>query len=110
MPDDPFAPLDGTIADICRLRGESRSTVRRKIRSGAYESYIAPGGKVRRVILASVYAERQRAIDAKLVMPKGPTRGRPRIHADRTLTAAERKARWKERHKRPPAPAHPPAE
>jgi hypothetical protein len=77
-PIDEFAPLDATVAQVMRLRSESRSTVRRKIASGEYQSYLTPGGRVRRVILASVYADRERAIasDTPRPMPAGP--GRPK--------------------------------
>ena len=74
-PIDEFAPLDATVAQVMRLRSESRSTVLRKIASGEYESYLIPGGSV---ILASVYADRERAIaaDERRPMQAGP--GRPK--------------------------------
>jgi hypothetical protein len=77
-PIDEFAPLDATVAQVMRLRGESRSTVRRKLAAGTYESYLPPGGRVRRIVLASVYADRERAIaaDERRSMPAGP--GRPK--------------------------------
>jgi excisionase family DNA binding protein len=78
MPEDPFAPIDANVEQVCRLLGVSRSFVRRKIASGEYQSYLTPGGRVRRVILASVYADRERAIaaDERRSMPAGP--GRPK--------------------------------
>jgi excisionase family DNA binding protein len=80
MPEDPFAPIDATVEQVCRLLGVSRSLVRRKLAAGNYESYLPPGGRVRRIILASVYADRERAIaaDERRPMPAGP--GRPKQH------------------------------
>ena len=82
MSEDPFVPIDARVEDVCRLLGVSRSSVRRKIASGEYQSYLSgPGGRVRRVILASVYADRERAIaaDERRPMPAGP--GRPKQQA-----------------------------
>lgn len=72
---DAFAPLDASIAEVARLRGESRMTVLRKIKSGRYESYLS-GGK-RKVLLSSVLADRAAEIAANAVeaIPPGPGRG-----------------------------------
>ena len=52
-----IAPLDLSVAEVARLRSESRSTVLRQMRSGRYRSYLS-GGK-RKIIAASVYADRE---------------------------------------------------
>jgi hypothetical protein len=57
-----FAPVDATIDEVASFRKESRWTVFRKIREGVYESY--RDGRVRKVIWASVLADRERAIAA----------------------------------------------
>lgn len=62
MTPDPFTPLDATVAEVQRLRDESRSTVLRKIKRGHYQSYLS-GGR-RKVVLASVLADRAREMQA----------------------------------------------
>ena len=51
-------PLDLTISEVQRLRGEGRSTVKKKIRDGRYKSYLS--GRRRKVVVASVLADRDR--------------------------------------------------
>jgi hypothetical protein len=66
-----IAPLDLSVAQVAELRGESRSTVLRKVKSGLYRSYLS-GGK-RKIIAKSVYADRE------LEMKTGkPVRPQPR--------------------------------
>jgi hypothetical protein len=77
-----IAPLDLSVAQVAELRSESRSTVLRKLKTGRYRSYLS-GGK-RKIIAASVYADRE--LEMKAGKPVRPqpipvTRpGRPRKH------------------------------
>ena len=59
LPPD-FDPVDATILEVASWRRESRWTVHRKIREGVYQSY--RDGKIRKVIFASVKADRERSI------------------------------------------------
>jgi hypothetical protein len=52
-----IAPLDLSVAQVAKIRSESRSTVLRKLRSGRYRSYLS-GGK-RKIVAASVFADRE---------------------------------------------------
>jgi hypothetical protein len=83
-----FAPLDASISDVQRLRGESRSTVLRKIEKGVYQSYLSGG--MRKIVLASVYADRDAEIAAnrkKLIPPNAKREARrPRKQAAAELT------------------------
>jgi hypothetical protein len=74
-----IAPLDLSVAQVMELRGESRSTVRRKMKIGSYRSYLS-GGR-RKVIAASVFADRELEMKTgQPVRPIGPGPGRPRKH------------------------------
>jgi hypothetical protein len=59
LPPD-FAPLDATVDEVASFRRESRWTVHRKLREGIYASYL--DGRVRKILFASVLADRERAI------------------------------------------------
>jgi hypothetical protein len=72
MTPDPFTPLDGTVAEIQRLRDESRSTVLRKIKRGVYQSYLS-GGR-RKIVLASVMEDRAREMEASEPKRQPPIR------------------------------------
>jgi hypothetical protein len=69
-----FDPLDCTIDECAAYRRESRWTVHKKIREGVYESYL--DGRIRKIIFASVKADRERAVSAALTGKRPP--GRPR--------------------------------
>ena len=75
LPPD-FDPVDATVDEVASWRRESRWTVHLKVRTGAYASYRDNGR--RKIIFASVKADRERAI----AQSKNPTAkrrpGRPR--------------------------------
>ena len=52
-----IASLDYSVAQVMKLRNESRSTVLRKVKSQRYRSYLS-GGK-RKIVAASVHADRE---------------------------------------------------
>jgi hypothetical protein len=89
-----FDPLDATIDEVASYRRESRWTVHLKIRTGVYESYL--DGRIRKIIFASVKADRERSIAAgrkhpepvEPVVKKRPV-GRPRKPKPETSVAAE---------------------
>ena len=72
LPPD-FDPIDATIDEVASWRRESRWTVHKKIREGRYETYL--DGRIRKVIFASVKADRERAMSAALTGKRAP--GRP---------------------------------
>ena len=75
-----IAPLDLSVAQVEKIRSESRSTVLRKLRSGRYRSYLSFGK--RKIIAKSLFADRE--LEMKTGLPARPqpipaTRpGRPR--------------------------------
>jgi hypothetical protein len=71
VPKNHETPLDLSVLQIMQLRSESRSTVLRKIRDGRYRSYLS-GGK-RKVIAASVYADRELEMKTGLPVRPQPT-------------------------------------
>jgi hypothetical protein len=73
-----FNPLDATVEEVASFRRESIWTVFAKLRDGSYESYL--DGRVRKIIFASVLADRERAIAASRQPPETEKRrpGRPR--------------------------------
>jgi hypothetical protein len=73
LPPD-FDPIDATIDEVASWRRESRWTVHKKIREGAYQSY--RDGRIRKIVFASVKADRERAMSAALTGKRLP--GRPR--------------------------------
>ncbi len=73
LPPD-FDPVGATIEEVAAYRRESRRTVHLKIRQGVYESY--RDGRIRKIIFASVKADRERAMSAALTGKRPP--GRPR--------------------------------
>ena len=94
LPPD-FHPVDATVDEVASFRRESRWTVFAKIRSRAYDSYL--DGRIRKIVFASVLADRERAIAESNAPPDTGKRrpGRPRKpDAPPPLTAAERKARF----------------
>jgi hypothetical protein len=66
-----FHPLDATVDEVASFRKEGRWTVFRKIREGVYESYLE--NRVRKIVFASVLADRDRAIAAS----RGPAKRKP---------------------------------
>ena len=75
-----FDPVDATVDEVAAYRRESRWTAFRKIREDIYESYL--DGRVRKIIFASVKADRERAVAASR-NPTGKRKvGRPRNDAD----------------------------
>jgi hypothetical protein len=69
-----FEPLDCTIAEAMAYRRESRWNVHQKIKRGVYEAY--KDGRIRKIIFASVKADRERAMRAPPTDKRSP--GRPR--------------------------------
>jgi hypothetical protein len=78
LPPD-FAPLDATVDEVASFRKESRWTVHRKLRDGVYESYL--DGRIRKIIFASVVADRERAIAESNPHLHKRKPGRPRTAA-----------------------------
>jgi hypothetical protein len=70
-----FSPLDATVDEVASFRKEGRWTVFRKIREGVYESYL--DNRIRKIVFASVLADRDRALAASRPSPKRRP-GRPR--------------------------------
>jgi hypothetical protein len=70
-------PPDLTIDETAAYRRESRWTVHKKLREGVYQSY--KDGRLTKVILSSVIADRERAI-ARSANPTGKRKpgGQPR--------------------------------
>lgn len=85
LPPD-FDPVDATIAEVAAYRRQSRWTVHQKIREGAYQSY--KDGRIRKIIFASVKADRARSMSASVTGKRRP--GRPtKSGADHRAVAAE---------------------
>jgi hypothetical protein len=80
LPND-FEPLDCTVAEASAFRRESIWTTFRKIREGVYESYL--DGRVRKIVFASVKADRDRMLAESRNPPDTGKRrvGRPRKDA-----------------------------
>ena len=57
-----FCPGDATVEEVASFRRESIWTTFEKIRDGRYEAYL--DGRVRKVLFASVLADRDRALAA----------------------------------------------
>ena len=78
LPPD-FHPVDATIEEVASFRREGRWTVHMKIKDGRYQSYL--DGRIRKIIFASVLADRERTIaeagDKKKPAVKQPV-GRPK--------------------------------
>ena len=74
-----FAPIDCTPEEAASFRRESVRTTHAKIRDGRYESYHE--GRIRKIIFASVLADRERAIAESAKPPPTGKRkvGRPRL-------------------------------
>jgi hypothetical protein len=96
-PIDDFAlQLDATIEQTARAIGLTPITVRRRIVEGRYQSYL--DGRVRKVVVASVLADRAALIDSDNAGPTPPNAGKGRpLLGDKRLTPAERKRRWKDK-------------
>ena len=54
---DFASQLDATIAQVAQATASSVPTVRRKIKAGLYQSFLS--GRVRKVVVASVLADRE---------------------------------------------------
>jgi hypothetical protein len=67
LPPD-FCPIDATVDEVASFRREGRWTVFVKIRDGRYESY--RDGRIRKIIFASVLADRERTIAAGRKQPE----------------------------------------
>ena len=76
LPPD-FNPVDATREEVAAFRRESLTTVNAKCMDGRYESYLE--GRIRKIVFASVLADRDRAIEkSRQPLPlgkRGP--GRP---------------------------------
>jgi hypothetical protein len=79
-----FHPLDATVDEVASFRKEGRWTVFKKIREGLYESYL--DNRIRKIVFASVLADRDRAIAESQRPAKRPV-GRPK----KPQPAAERR-------------------
>ena len=55
-----FNPVDATVEEVASFRRESVWTTFEKIRDGRYDAYL--DGRVRKVVFASVLADRERAV------------------------------------------------
>ena len=77
-----FDPVDATVDEVASWRRESRWTVHKKIREGVYESYL--DGRIRKILFASVKADRERAMSVPLTDKRPP--GRPRKPAEAKVT------------------------
>ena len=80
-----FDPIDATVDEVASFRRESRWTVHNKIRDGVYESYL--DGRIRKIIFASVKADRERQMRAGLTSKRRV--GRPPKKAERQTEPAE---------------------
>jgi hypothetical protein len=72
LPPD-FDPVDATVDEVASYRHESRWTVHKKIREGVYQSYL--DGRIRKILFATVKADRERAMSVALTGKRRP--GRP---------------------------------
>ena len=93
LPPD-FHPVDATIEEVASFRREGRWTVHMKIKDGRYQSYL--DGRIRKIIFASVLADRARTIaeagDKKKPAVKQPEKrppGRPRKPKPEAVASAE---------------------
>jgi hypothetical protein len=80
LPPD-FHPLDATREEVASFRRESLTTVNEKVKDGRYQSCLE--GRIRKIVFASVLADRERAIATSLKPPpsgKKPV-GRPKKSA-----------------------------
>jgi hypothetical protein len=82
LPPD-FNPIDCTVDEVASWRRESRWTTHKKIREGVYESFL--DGRIRKIVFASVVADRERAIAASRNptgkrKPGGQRKPRPEEH------------------------------
>jgi hypothetical protein len=81
LPPD-FDPVDATVDEVASWRRESRWTVHKKIREGAYQSYL--DGRIRKILFATVKADRERAMSVAMTGKRPP--GRPRKPAEAKAT------------------------
>jgi hypothetical protein len=72
LPPD-FDPVDATVDEVASWRRESRWTVHKKIRERVYQSYL--DGRIRKILFATVKADRERAMSVALTGKRRP--GRP---------------------------------
>ncbi len=88
LPPD-FHPVDATIEEVASFRREGRWTVHMKIKDGRYQSYL--DGRIRKIIFASVLADRERTIAEAGDKRKPPVKqpvGRPRKAKREAATAS----------------------
>ena len=93
LPTD-FDPVDATVDEVASWRRESRWTVHKKIREGVYQSYL--DGRIRKILFATVKADRERAMSVTLTGKRPPGRPRkPRAeeHTQREPVPVKRRAR-----------------
>ena len=74
--DDFASQLDATIAQVAQATASSVPTVRRKIKAGRYQSYLS--GRVRKVVVASVLADREREMQNAGLCPDPVQTKKPR--------------------------------
>ena len=92
-----FCPVDATVEEVASFRRESIWTTFEKIRSGVYDAYL--DGRVRKVVFASVLADRDRAIAA----------GRDKKSAAALKALASRQSPAKRPRGKPPKPKEEPS-
>ena len=92
-----FCPIDATVEEVASFRRKSIWTTFEKIRSGVYDAYL--DGRVRKVVFASVLADRDRAIAA----------GRDKKSAAALKALASRKPPAKRPRGKPPKPKEEPS-
>ena len=85
-----FAPTDATVHEVASFRRESLRTTFEKIKDGRYQSY--RDGRIRKIVFASVIADRDRAIaESGKSPPSGKRRvGRPRTKPQPTVAVGEK--------------------
>jgi hypothetical protein len=94
LPPD-FDPVDATVGEVASYRRESRWTVHKKIREGRYDTYL--DGRIRKIIFASVKADRERAMSVALTGKRRPGRPLKSTEANATSETASAPARVKRR-------------
>ena len=92
-----FCPVDATVEEVASFRRESIWTTFEKIRDGRYDAYL--DGRVRKVVFASVLADRERAVAG----------GRGKKSAAALKALASRKPPAKRPRRKPPKPKKEPS-
>ena len=96
LPPD-FCPVDATVEEVASFRRESIWTTFEKIKDGRYDAYL--DGRVRKIVFASVLADRDRAVTA----------GRGKKSAAALKALASRKPPAKRPRGKPPKPKEEPS-